>query len=204
MRKLIYTIVLLIGFTTLITAQSEKLSKVSAQIVDSKSQPIIFATVYSKMKKRGTISSQSGHFTMMLSPNDTLELSAISYEKRQILVSKILQGDTIIVMKRKTYVIADVDVMSLRWHDFKHKVMNNTAKEENKKVLQIQGLPNVYQPRVELGPYAGMTNPVSLLLIYYSKANIYKRRKERWMKIYRKYNTGKVDSSMMLQKKQQK
>ncbi len=200
MEKIISVTIVLATFVISLNAQKKETLEINAKLVDENNKPIAFATIYSKIKKRGTISKQNGDFSIKVTKNDTLELSAISYEKRQISALQIFKGDSIIVMKRKTYMLKDVDVMALRWYDFKHQVMESQAKEENQKVIQLPGLPSIYKPKVELGPYAGISNPVSFLLIYFSKQNIYKRRKERWRKVYEKYNMSKLDSALILQK----
>ncbi len=186
-------------FTLSVNAQQESI-RISAKIVDEEYKPIAFATVYSKVKKRGTISKKDGRFTISVTRTDTLELSSVSHQKMQISVSQILKGDSVLIMKQKTYEIDDVDVMALRWYNFKQQVMESTAKEENKEVVQVPGLPNVYKPRIELGQYAGMTNPVSILLTHFSRQNIYKRKKERWRRIYKKYEVRKADTALVLQK----
>ncbi len=201
MKKNIYlSLLLLFLFKMSISAQKQDFEQINAQIVDEDYKPIAFATIYSKMKERGTISRKDGKFSIMVARADTLELSAISYEKRKILVDEILRGDTVIIMKKKVYMIDNVNVMALRWHDFKHKMMNSKAKDENKEVVQIEGLPNVYRPRVELSEYAGMTNPVSILLTYMSRKNRYKRKKERWNRIYNKSLKSKPDTLLLLKK----
>ncbi len=203
MKETISLTVVLAIFTVSLNAQQELL-EINAKIVDEKNKPIAFATIYSKLIKRGTISRQDGRFTIKASSDDTLEFSAISYKKMTIPALQIQRGDSLLVMKRKIYMIDDVDVMALRWYDFKQQVMEKKVKEEHKKVIQLQGLPSVYKPRVELGPYAGMTNPVSILLTHFSKQNIYKRKKERWRRIYKKHEIRKSDTVLVLRKIEKK
>lgn len=200
MKQSLSLFTILFVFQISILAQ-ENILELKAQIVDESNSPIAFATIYSKTLKEGTISRIDGKFSIKTVLNDSLECSALSYSKQVVSSSQILQGDSVIIMKKKAYMLADVNVMEQRWYDFKHKVLNSTAKQENKNVMQVGGLPDIYRKTVEFGPYAGISNPISLVLIYFSKAQINKRQQNRWRRIYQQSLEEKGDTIFGLQKK---
>lgn len=88
-------LVCLIGFSTLVgKAQNFTLE---SYITDSETgQPIAYATIYNLNKKTGSIGNLNGYFKLEnVSPNDTLSIYFIGYEKYYEMGSVLLQLDTI-------------------------------------------------------------------------------------------------------------
>ena len=173
-------------FSSTALSQERDNVELKGEVVDNLFKPIPFVSIVSKTKGLGTISRENGKFNIRVSLNDTLQFSSLSYRKKEIPVNQLVIGEYYIVLEKNMFLLGDVNVMELRWQDFKEKVMNTEVKREDQTKLQIKDLPNIFQKRVELSPYAGNTNPLSLALTYFKKENIRKRKQKRWRKIYRK------------------
>ena len=185
-RNFGFTIITILMFSSTALSQERDNVELKGEVVDNLFKPIPFVSIVSKTKGLGTISRENGKFNIRVSLNDTLQFSSLSYRKKEIPVNQLVIGEYYIVLEKNMFLLGDVNVMELRWQDFKEKVMNTEVKREDQTKLQIKDLPNIFQKRVELSPYAGNTNPLSLALTYFKKENIRKRKQKRWRKIYRK------------------
>jgi len=186
-KKLLSIIFLVLTAVNLpIFAQQPDYIELNGEVVDNLFNPIAFVTIVSKKTGIGTISRDNGIFRLEVSAKDTLLFSALSYKRKEIPVKQLIIGENYIVLDKNVFLLGEVNVMELRWKEFQDKVMNADVKREEETKLQIEDLPNIFQKRIELSPYAGASNPISLALIYFKKENIRKRKQKRWRKIYRK------------------
>jgi hypothetical protein len=176
----------LVGVSWPAFSQEPEFIILNGTVVDKLFEPIPFVSVMSKSTRKGTISRDNGQFTVRVSQNDTLLFSALSYLKKEVPVSQLNTAGQYVILEKNIYLLGEVNVMELRWQKFQYEIMNAEVKREEETKLQIEGLPNIFQKRIELSPYAGNSNPLSLALTYFKKENIRKRKQKRWRKIAKK------------------
>jgi len=165
--------------------------EVNGVVVDESYSPIAFTTVVSKKTGRGTISHENGEFHIRVEINDTLVFSALAFNKKSIPVKQLTAENNYISLEKKFFQLGEVNVMDLRWKEFQDKVMNTNLTPLEKTIVEVKGLPNPFQKKILLSPYAGNTNPLSLALTYFKKENVRKRKQKRWRETYRKSYTEK-------------
>lgn len=169
-----------------VSSQENKYIEIVGEIVDENFQPIAFASIVSKQTNLGTICHENGTFRIKVMKNDTLMFSALSFVQKNIAVNDFSPITNYITLKKETYNIKEVNVMGMRWNELKEQVMNKELKPEEKTILPMPGLPDPFKKRVELDLYAGNSNPISLVVAYFKKENIRKRKQKRWKKTYNK------------------
>jgi hypothetical protein len=184
--KIFFILILAIGLNRQAFSQESNYILLKGTVVDNMFEPIPYVSVMSKSTRRGTISRDNGEFTVRIASNDTLLFSALSYQKKETPVNQLNILGQYIILEKNIYLLGEINVMELRWQEFQNKIMNTEVKREDQTKVQVEGLPNIFQPRIELSPYAGNTNPLSLALTYFKKENIRKRKQKRWRKIAKK------------------
>ncbi len=184
--KIFLILIFAIGLNLQASSQESDYIVLKGTVVDNMFEPIPFVSVMSKSTRRGTISRDNGEYTVRIASNDTLLFSALSYQKKEISVNQLNILGQYVILEKNIYLLGEINVMELRWQEFQNKIMNTEVKREDQTKVQVEGLPNIFQPRIELNPYAGNTNPLSLALTYLKKENIRKRKQKRWRKIANK------------------
>jgi hypothetical protein len=184
--KIFFILILAIGLNRQAFSQESNYILLKGTVVDNMFEPIPYVSVMSKSTRRGTISRDNGEFTVRIASNDTLLFSALSYQKKETPVNQLNILGQYIILEKNIYLLGEINVMELRWQEFQNKIMNTEVKREDQTKVQVEGLLNIFQPRIELSPYAGNTNPLSLALTYFKKENIRKRKQKRWRKIAKK------------------
>jgi TonB-linked SusC/RagA family outer membrane protein len=82
--KFCFTALILLGLTTLASAQM----KVSGKISDDKNEPLIGASVVEKGTNNGSITDLDGNFTLTVREGSTLQISMVGYESKSVVVGK--------------------------------------------------------------------------------------------------------------------
>ncbi len=102
-------ILLLILFPTLFFGQSP----IKSTVVDSKTkQSIAYCNIFNKSTQNGVISNADGDFSIKIrSLNDTISISFLGYETRDIPAKRILAWNSI-SLKQKQYELQEVEIHS--------------------------------------------------------------------------------------------
>lgn len=98
---------LLLLLTSLICRAQQK--QISGTILDDQNKPVANASVAVRNKTTGTQSDALGKFRLQVLDSDTLVVSAVNYDPREIAVAG--QTDLTIVLKSKAGVLSDVVVV---------------------------------------------------------------------------------------------
>jgi hypothetical protein len=91
---------------------ADKIKYITGKILDNESSdPLPFATIALKNKGRGTVSNNNGDFGMKITPeslNDTLSVSYLGYQGREIPVKKAFGNNLTISMMREFISIPEI------------------------------------------------------------------------------------------------
>ncbi|MDF1550045.1 MAG: carboxypeptidase-like regulatory domain-containing protein [Bacteroidales bacterium] len=172
-------------------SQNLQYTEIKGKVVDDRYHGISFVNIISKKTGLGTISHENGTFHIRVLTNDTLIFSALAYVKKSVSVNQLAYETNFVILEKNIFQLGDVNVMDIRWKEFQQQVLESKLKLEEQTIIALDGLPDPFQPRILLSPYAGNTNPLSLLLTYIKKENIRKRKQKRWRETYRKSWTDK-------------
>ncbi len=181
--KIFAVLICAIGTNLQAFSQESEYIILKGTVTNSMFEPIPFVSVMSKNTRQGTISRDNGEFILRIALNDTLLFSVLSYKKKEVPVNQFKIPVQYFILEKNIYLLGEINVMELRWQEFQNKIMNMEVKRENQTKVQVEGLPNIFKPKIKLSPYAGNTNPLSLALTYFKKENIRKRKQKRWRKI---------------------
>ena len=159
-------------------------------------QPVPFVNIINIRTQRGTITDLEGNFTLKVLAGDTLQISGIGYQAYDFTVlpkpAKQPEVDTIFLHK-DTLRIRQVDVMKLRWQQFREEMLNMKEADIKGKPIEMKGFPKrEYKPPKM--PVPSIANPVSFLYEKFKKEARVKRKikkmkeeeKKNWFKIERK------------------
>ncbi len=166
MKKLIYTIAILIASFTLIngqTADRERFIQVTGILTDDQNKPVQNGAVISLKLRRGSISEKTGIFSITSTPGDTLQFRALgfklthsvippSFEGRLFNLDVILEPDTILIE----------DVVILPWKNYSEfiKEMSEIRPVEPEIANMNENLASVYasasnETGIRITPEAG-------------------------------------------------
>jgi hypothetical protein len=91
---------------------ADKVKYITGKIIDNESyEPMAFATIALKNKGKGTVSNNNGDFGMKITPdllNDTLSVSYLGYQGREIPVRKAFGNNFTISMMREFISIPEI------------------------------------------------------------------------------------------------
>jgi hypothetical protein len=91
---------------------TDKVKYITGKIIDNESsEPLPFATIALKNKGKGTVSNNNGDFGMKITPdllNDTLSVSYLGYQGREIPVKKAFGNNFTISMMREFISIPEI------------------------------------------------------------------------------------------------
>jgi hypothetical protein len=94
------------------SSAADKVKYITGKIIDKESaDPLPFATIALKNKGRGTVSNNNGDFGMKITPellNDTLSVSYLGYQGREIPVKKAFGNNLTISMMREFISIPEI------------------------------------------------------------------------------------------------
>ncbi|MFN8258701.1 MAG: carboxypeptidase-like regulatory domain-containing protein [Bacteroidales bacterium] len=126
-------------------AQAEKNTDTSrvytfrGKLVDNENKPLAFANIINKLRGHTAVSDSGGNFQISVVYKDSLRISAIGFQTKHLFIKDKLQKDTVlhvIVMSKKTYDLATVNIYELRWQVFKAEFMEEKV-EEDKTAIRI-------------------------------------------------------------------
>jgi|GEM_PF-4906497 hypothetical protein len=178
------TLLLFFFLCNSIYSQNDLIS-IQGKIVNTAFDSIAFANIVSLKTSKGTFSDKDGEFKIKAFITDTLLFSAIGYKTKKMPVSGFIPEKNTIILDSLIYVLAEINIMDVRWRELKQEVMEMELKPEEQKILKLEGLPDPYMELVPIEPNMVM-NPVSFLYEYFKKESVRKRRQARWNKIYQK------------------
>jgi len=106
---------------------------------------IPFANLMNRKTRAGTVSDINGFYTILVAPGDTVEVSAIGFEKMRLALPKEFTGTTLEVnlrMKKTVYDLKTVNVSLMNYERFKQEFEAMKLPETRKMVV---GDPSVYR-----------------------------------------------------------
>ena len=129
-QKILLIAIIFINFATVISAQTTV--QIKALVIDSEtSVPLIYATVFNKTSKSGTVSDRNGSFLLKKNKlGDTIIISYIGYKTKEFVLNEY-KIDTISLNPKKN--LLD-EIVILGNNSFLYKLLYDCHKTKNKKV----------------------------------------------------------------------
>lgn len=148
MKYLAILFLLIIGFTHSNAQEQSPTLRISGMVIDADSlNPVSFTSITIKNTTRGTVSDNSGYFSIFAYELDTLEFSNVGYETSQFVIPPNLQTQNyglVHAMSRDTLVLEELVIFP--WpspEDFEEAFLSlevqpdlNTKSQRAKKNLQ--------------------------------------------------------------------
>lgn len=107
----------LFASSQLLLAQKQTLTKAEGIVVDSLTgSPMPFVTVLLKKSLHGTATDSAGHFSMMVSANDTIRFSFVGYKSLELPALNWESG--IIRMTENTVILKEVTIRSVSTQNY--------------------------------------------------------------------------------------
>jgi hypothetical protein len=183
---------LIIVFSSL-QSQAQSRIKISGAVIDKESKaPVPYVHIYTN-SKQGTITDETGHFSIIINKGDSLYFSSVGFDKYRL---RLKDDDNrsvyhvVIEMDSKTYQLEPVIVHAyMSFGEFKQQVLDlDIPTEKDEFSLNI---PKGYQLPPEpgrgdatsLNPSVTITGPFSALYNAFSKEGKQKRKMETFRKI---------------------
>lgn len=171
-----------------VEAQEEYFS-VKGKVLSADSlQPIPNVNIVSELSHYGTITNQEGFFIIKSKTDDTLWVSCVGFDTREVPVwrDSILDNTLIIKMKRSNIMLDSVEIYPLPpYKDF----IKDIAKMPMMKPFFVPGVSRVddakriwKRPERESPP--SIINPISLIYKRFNKQEVLKRKMKRNRKRY--------------------
>lgn len=110
------TLLIIIVFFTSVTAlfgqhKPEHLVQLSGLVItEDSTTPIPYANIYVLNTYRGTVSTAEGFFSIVIRQNDIIEISAMGFKKRRVILPESFDGDkfyTLVAMEKDTIVFRE-------------------------------------------------------------------------------------------------
>lgn len=137
MKKNIISVFGIFLFAVQIHAQH----RVSGFVKDSVSgERLIGATIFDADSKSGTVSDQTGFFSLIVKPSATLILSFMGYENQQIIVNTATDNLLQIAMKPSSKILEGAEIMAFRRPTFQIAKLNSA---EILSIPNLVGKPDV-------------------------------------------------------------
>lgn len=134
MNRFLYIVILLFLPLLLTIGQitnKDKYIQVSGIISDADSNPVPNVNVISLKLRRGTTSEQTGIYSLISLPGDTIFFSALGYKKIQVYIPAIIEGRHFthdVILMNDTINIKDVVILPWKtYDDFKRAVLANRS-----------------------------------------------------------------------------
>lgn len=187
MKNILLSIALL--FCVFSVEAQEEYFSVKGKILSGDSlQPIANVNIVSELSRYGTITNQEGFFIIKSKIADTLWVSCVGFDTREVPVwmDSILDNTLIIKMKRSNIMLDSVEIYPLPpYKDF----IKDIAKMPMKKPFFVPGVSRVddakriwKRPERESPP--SIINPISLIYKRFNKQEVLKRKMKRNRKRY--------------------
>jgi hypothetical protein len=184
-KPFVLFIFVLLSISKVVLSQKPEYLEIKGEVVNLSLNPIQYVNVISLITSKGTFTDDDGKFSISVLKTDTILFTSISFKPKKMAVSQFTSENNYIILDSMVYSIQKIDVMDMRWHDLKQKVMEMKLTPLDQKILVIDGLPNPYMELIQIKPNLFM-NPVSTIYEFLKKENIRKRKQARWNKTYDK------------------
>ncbi len=114
------------------STSGEKVKYITGKIIDDEtSEPMPFATLAIKNKSKGTVTNNNGDFGMKITSdlfNDTLSVSYMGYEGREIPVRKVFGNNLTISMKKEFISIPEIIIKNQNPQEILYKTLKSIPK----------------------------------------------------------------------------
>lgn len=177
MKKNIFILVI-ICYSASITSAQDDTEYFYGRLVSIKTlEPVSYSHIININNNTGVISDSSGYFNILASKNDTLLISAISYEYKKVCLQDFEENEysEYIYLDEKIYTIPEVRILYFGdYNDFKYKLLNLQLPEKYKiNPLILKTLPHNYP---EIIPEPTISSPISFMYNMFSKEGKSKRK----------------------------
>ena len=138
-RNIKLTLVVLCFTTTLCSqVNHSEVAFLKGRVVSEKNKPLSFAHVINESQKYATVTDTTGHFRIPALQGDSIKVSSVGYFTKTIRI-KTINIDTLqIVLKRRAYNLAVVNINEIRWQVFKSEFMEKEIEESKAKKQAMQ------------------------------------------------------------------
>lgn len=117
MRRSLFIITLILAFSFSSMAQQDEPINLTGVVLDAENlDPLPFTTILFKDGKTGTISDNSGYFSFLAYPGDTITFRSVGFQTNTFVIPNLLDGDTyslIQMLVRESLVLEEVAVSPL-------------------------------------------------------------------------------------------
>ncbi len=165
--KFILTVMATFYTLALVAQTNENLNlELSAIVVDTADQAIPFVTVTNLTYHTGAVTDEEGFFFIRFGKEDTLEISAVGYEKQQLYFGDTATAsyhELVVTLSEKTYALENVTVFAYKDEYAFKKALLALDESDLPKAPSKISIPGAYNgPRTEKRPSI-VRSPVSFL-----------------------------------------
>lgn len=180
-----------------VSAQKDTTGKrlLTGQVISAEDKsPIGTASVLNISSEKGTTSDTLGFFHIQAGKEDTLKISHVGYIARYIPLKDSADQKFFTIRLHKAYhMLNQVDVKSLSWLKFKHKIITEPAEEPERfgTDTALTGLDKATSDYVNSGPGVGISIPLGIQTDrqkQYAKLEKLKKRDKKDDAIRSKFN----------------
>lgn len=160
---------------------------IAGYVLDAEdSSPMMYANIYVKHTRKGTITDPMGYFFLVANIGDTIIFSSLGYEKLSVIASDSL-GDinrpAIVKMQRTVYELSPVNIIALkRYQQFKYEIINMDPPTEEiinaRKNFPLKPPDIDYYSRYGGPDHGFVLSPISALYDMFSKEGKERRKLE--------------------------
>lgn len=177
MKQVIF--IFLLCFPIVVQAQvtGDNTISLSGTLVNKEYDPVPYVTITNLSNNKGVVSDDEGFFYIRFDRQDTLELSAVGYEKHQIFLGDTATAnnyDLTIRLSERTYQLENVTVFAYKDEEAFKKAILALDESVLPKQTPTVKIPGSYEgPRMEKRP--SPVSPISFIYDRFSKRAKYER-----------------------------
>jgi hypothetical protein len=124
--KVLITIIFLLGSSSFILCQNEKLISVTGVITDSNTNdPLCYSNIYNHNKRTGTVSDLLGKFRIKVTSGDSLQVSFLGYHDTVVFIKTL--GELNIALKPKSILLGEVTIFPNQ--NYLYDILNKVRKK---------------------------------------------------------------------------
>ncbi|SMG33367.1 CarboxypepD_reg-like domain-containing protein [Marivirga sericea] len=117
MRNNLFILLPILFFSFSVCAQEDDPINITGVILDAENmEPVPFTTVLIGAGKSGTVADNSGYFSFLAYPGDTITFRSVGYQNSTFIIPKLLEGKTyslIELMVRENVLLEEITVYPL-------------------------------------------------------------------------------------------
>ncbi len=143
MRNILFLLISLTCFSALGQngetglADAAKPIHLTGVVLDAENlEPVPFTSILMDKGKRGTVADNSGYFSFLAYPGDTITFRSVGYESRDFIIPELLEGNTyslIELLIRENIILEEVVVSPLpEMEDFAETILKKDLTDEQK------------------------------------------------------------------------